>query len=443
MLFVHAINTILCRKHESSEADYSNIKDKINSLLYCSGTSYPRLYPNELNRDYYLNIISNYYNNEDLITNNTQKNTANEGLEIVFYTIYHTIEKYYSNAGSTIAFLQAFLDKFTTDLEFSLIDVLTANNSPRIFETLNFRGKDLVACEIIKNRVLLNVLNDPQERIYIDKWINISRKLKTSKSFDDYIRYTYLASMYHKRGNKSYETGGSKNDKEIFDHSIERTAFPGTEVTYPSVDELLTFMADKELVFITNYIEHHNMEIVKSKHFLNDYLLMRENYDEQYFRHDDYHDIRLFMTKVEDDGANSEHGLYPEDIRRFDVKDKIINRLSKISKESFCDKSDYYFEYESQSQDIQAVYFVTRYHSNPAWDANPVNLFNMRMCAFVLPGTISSKKAKKMPLKKKTVKTDCGSEYVIDSIHLNSNICFDMAEFNDLINGLFYEVFLD
>ena len=273
--------------------------------------------------------------------------------------------------------------------------------------------------------------------------LNVTCAIRKRNTLTLFENCEYYLSMYHKRGNKSYETGGSKNDKEIFDHSIERTAFPGTEVTYPSVDELLTFMADKELVFITNYIEHHNMEIVKSKHFLNDYLLMRENYDEQYFRHDDYHDIRLFMTKVEDDGANSEHGLYPEDIRRFDVKDKIINRLSKISKESFCDKSDYYFEYESQSQDIQAVYFVTRYHSNPAWDANPVNLFNMRMCAFVLPGTISSKKAKKMPLKKKTVKTDCGSEYVIDSIHLNSNICFDMAEFNDLINGLFYEVFLD
>ncbi len=273
--------------------------------------------------------------------------------------------------------------------------------------------------------------------------LNVTCAIRKRNALTLFENCEYYLSMYHKRGNKSYKTGGSKTDKEIFDHSIERTSFPETEVTYPSVDELLNFMADKELVYITNYIEHHNMEIVKTKHFLNDYLLMRENYDEQYFRHDDYHDIRLFLIRVEDDGANSEHGLYPEDIRRFDVKDKIINRLSKISKECFCDKSDYYFEYESQSQDIQAVYFATMFHSNPDWDENPVNLFNMRMCAFVLPGTISSKKAKKMPLKKKTVKTDCGSEYVIDSIHLNSNICFDMAEFNDLIKGLFYEVFWD
>lgn len=273
--------------------------------------------------------------------------------------------------------------------------------------------------------------------------LNVTCAIRKRNTLTLFENCEYYLSMYHKRGNKSYKTGGSKTDKEVFDHSIERTSFPGTEVTYPSVDEFLNFMADKELVYITNYIEHHNMEIVKTKHFLNDYLLMRENYDEQYFRHDDYHDIRLFLIRVEDDGANSEHGLYPEDIRRFDVKDKIINRLSKISKECFCDKSDYYFEYEAQSQDIQAVYFVTMFHSNPDWDENPVNLFNMRMCAFVLPGTISSKKAKKMPLKKKTVKTDCGSEYVIDSIHLNSNICFDMAEFNDLIKGLFYEAFLD
>ena len=266
------------------------------------------------------------------------------------------------------------------------------------------------------------------------------RKRNTLTLFEDCEYYTCI---YHKRGNKSYETGGSKNDKEIFDHGIERIAFTGTEVTYPSVDEFLNFMSDKEMVYLTNYIEQHNMEIVKSKYFLNDYLLMRENYDEQFFRHDDYHDIRLFLTRVEDEGAYSEYGLYPEDIRNFDVKDTIVAYLRKISKDCFLDKSDYYLEYESQSHDIQAVYFATRFHSNPAWDANPVNLFNMRICAFVLPGTISPKKAKKMPMKKKTVKTDCGSEYVIDSIHVNSNICFDMVEFKNLLKGLFYEVFMD
>jgi hypothetical protein len=254
----------------------------------------------------------------------------------------------------------------------------------------------------------------------------------------------YYLSIYHLRGNEFIERDGScVNLKDLFDRSIERIAFPGTEVMYPSVDEFLAFMADKELVCLTNYIEHHNMEIVKSRHFLNNYMLMRENYDKRYFRHDDYHDVRLFLTRVEEEGAYAEHGLYPDDIRLFDVKDKIINYLRKISEECFCDKSDYYYEYESQSPEIRAVYFATRFHSNPAWDANPVNLFNFRICTFVLRGTISPKKAKKLPLKKKTMKTECSSEYVIDSIHLNSNICFDLAEFKDLLKGLFYEVFMD
>lgn len=254
----------------------------------------------------------------------------------------------------------------------------------------------------------------------------------------------YYLNIFHLRGKEFIERDGScVNLKELFDRSIERIAFSGTEVTYPSVDELLAFMADKEFFCLTNYIEDHNMEIVKSRHFLDNYMLMRENYDKQYFRHDDYHDIRLFLTRVEEEGAYAEHGLYPEDILIFDVNDKIVNYLRKISEECFCDKSDYYFEYESQSPEIQAAYFATRFHSNPAWDANPVNLFNFRICTFVLPGTVSPKKAKKMPLKKKTMKTDCGSEYVIDSIHLNSNICFDLAEFKDLLKGLFYEVFMD
>ena len=206
------------------------------------------------------------------------------------------------------------------------------------------------------------------------------RKTESLTCFED---CEYYLSFYHARGNKTFETsGGYENDKEIFDRGIGRIAFEGTEVSYPSVDELLAFMADKEFVYLTNYIEDHNIEIVKSRHFLNDYMLMRENYDEQFFRHDDYHDIRLFLTRVEDESAYYEHGLYPEDIRKFDVKDKIIDKLRKLSKDCLEDKSDYFFEYESQSPEIRAVYFATRFHSNPAWDANPVNLFNFRICIF-------------------------------------------------------------
>lgn len=267
------------------------------------------------------------------------------------------------------------------------------------------------------------------------------RKKNSKILFED---CEYYLSLYRSRGNEVFEPGESyKDSKEIFDRNIKRIAFTGTEVTYPTVDELLVFLADKEMVCITNYIEDHNMEMVKSRHFLDDYLLMRENYKTQFFRHDDYLDIRVFLTRIEDEASYTEYGLYPEDIRQFDVRKKLADYLKKISKESFCDKSDYYFEYESQSPEIQAAYFATRFHSNPAWDANPVNIFDFRISAFVLPGTISPKKAKKLPLKKKTKKTDSNSEYVIDSIHLNSNICYDLDEIKDLIKGVYYEVFMD
>ena len=227
------------------------------------------------------------------------------------------------------------------------------------------------------------------------------------------------------------------------DKVIKQIIFPGTEVKYPSFDEITAFMADKEFVWLTNYVEEHNMERAKSKHFLNDCLIFRENYEtRKNLLYDELLDIRIFLTRVETEGSYPKYGLYPEDIRTFDIREKITDYLKKISKECFLDESDCFLEYESQSPDIQAVYFATKFHSNPAWSLDPVNIFNFRISAFVLPGTISPKKATELPLNKKTLKSDAGSEYVIDSIHINSDICYDLSEFKELIHGLYYDVFL-
>ena len=263
----------------------------------------------------------------------------------------------------------------------------------------------------------------------------------TSIRFED---CEYYLSLYHSRGNETVEPGGRYADyKDIFDKDIKHIVFPGTEVIYLSIDELIALMADKEFVYITNFIEQHNMESTKASRFLDDYLLLRDNYATHYMLNIDCLDIRIFLTRVESEGSVPEYGLYPEDIRKFDIRAKITDYLKKISKESFQDEYDLCFEYESQSPDIQASYLTARFHSNPAWSLDPEHIFNFRICAFVLPGTVSPRKSKKLPLKKKTSKTDTGSEYVIDSIYINSDICYDWNEFKEYIRDLYLEVFMD
>ena len=60
LLFVHAIDTILERNHQATEANYTNTKNTINRLLYCSGTQYRRLYLNALNQNYYSKFPDTY-----------------------------------------------------------------------------------------------------------------------------------------------------------------------------------------------------------------------------------------------------------------------------------------------------------------------------------------------------------------------------------------------
>ena len=79
------------------------------------------------------------------------------------------------------------------------------------------------------------------------------------------------------------------------------------------------------------------------------------------------------------------------------------------------------------------AYFLTRFHSNTCWSADPVNIVNVRVSTFVLPGTITPKKAKNLPLKKKTRNDVSGAEYMIESIHCNSDIFPDMDEFKKYI----------
>lgn len=55
----------------------------------------------------------------------------------------------------------------------------------------------------------------------------------------------------------------------------------------------------------------------------------------------------------------------------------------------------------------------------------------------MLPGTVSSRRLKALPNKKKTRKSIGGAEYMIESIHVNSDILPDLDELKDYLDGYF------
>ena len=256
--------------------------------------------------------------------------------------------------------------------------------------------------------------------------LNRAFAIRNSGSKIIYGDCEYYLSIYYQRGTDNESKG-------YFEHALDRRKQYCISITYLSLDELMTFLNGKELVLITNWMNYGNMEFYKVKDFLINLLFIWKECGSKYIRKDEFCDIRVYLSRVEDENSYPEYGLYCEDVRNFDIKHRIINQFSQKSKEFYNDKNYYSAEYETQTEDVQAAYFLTRFHSNTNWNADPVNIVNARISAFVLLGTISPRETKKLPLKKKTKNEVSGTEYMIESIHCNSDIFPDLDEFKKYI----------
>ena len=234
--------------------------------------------------------------------------------------------------------------------------------------------------------------------------------------------------------------GQTDSAKEAFDKGLASIGIPEIEISYPTVEEFISFMNDKELVFITNYVEcNGNVEARKIDHFLNDDLLMRRYCVEESILYDEYYDIKIYLIRSEHEDLPVPSSLSPDDIDFYDIKDRILRILERNSKEFFSDESDFCVEYETRSEIIKASYFATRFHSNPLWDVNPICILNFRISVFVLPGEVSRLKMFQLSDEKKTKHKYTEEEYYIDSIFFTSDMCLDLADFEELIDGHFYD----
>ena len=235
----------------------------------------------------------------------------------------------------------------------------------------------------------------------------------------------------------SLERGCDAEKKGCFDKSINAIIRYGGSVAYPTIDELIDNLKGKELFIITNYMHYGNFEHLKVKDFLEKYLLLWKECGSNFIRRDEVCDIRIYLCRIEDESSYSGYGFYLEDVRDFDIRQRIVDLLNKYSKKFFDDELYYSAEYEAKSKEIQAAYYVTRFHSNKLWEADPVNIVNVRISAFVLPGTVTRRKSKKVLQNKVTKKNTSGADYMIDSIHFNSDVFYDLDEFEDFIGSYF------
>lgn len=275
---------------------------------------------------------------------------------------------------------------------------------------------------------------------HISNFISRSFAVRIADTKTVYEDSEYYLTIYNRRGT-------DEESKGWFEKDLKRKEDGSVSITYPIVDELIKFLKDKELVLITNWMHYGNFEDFKVKDFLEDILFLREDSESKYIPVDDFCDVRIYLTRV-DDNTNQDNSFHTEDVRIFDVRKRTVGLFEDISKKYFSSRQNnsvlyYSAEFETQENEIQAAYFVTRFHSNLKWDADPVNIVTARISAFLLPGTVPPEKVMNLPADKKAKNLVNGEEYMIDSIHFNSDIFYDLSEFEKYLDYYFCHIQFD
>lgn len=267
----------------------------------------------------------------------------------------------------------------------------------------------------------------------INNWFVRSFAIRSAGTKTLYEDCEYYLTIYDK---------GTTEPNGYFDATLKSKKDLFLSITYPTVDEMLSFLNDKDLVLITNWMQYGNFENFKVKDFLKDILFLWEDSESDYIPMNDSCDIRIYLTREEGDSTNQDNSFHTEDVRDFDIRRRTVDLLEGISKKYFSRDKNYpalYYsaEFETQQKDIQAAYFVTRFHSNLKWDADPVNIVIARIAVFILPGNVPNDKVMSLPADKKTKNLVNGAEYMIDSLHFNSDIFYNLTEFEEYLDNYF------
>lgn len=85
--------------------------------------------------------------------------------------------------------------------------ILDGENPQQIFESLNSTGKSLTETELIRNYLLMNLDDDPQEFLYNEYWLPMERLLNDSKTVEEFM-VKYLVT---KRKSSKYTTRDGRN----------------------------------------------------------------------------------------------------------------------------------------------------------------------------------------------------------------------------------------
>ena len=304
------------------------------------------------------------------------------------------------------------------------------------------RNSDVVR-EIIRNRkhVLVTLRVSSCDRVYddplgpirvypyleiIDKGVELSssglkkvllmNRVRRDKESDDDYFDTYVEKIRRDVG------------RQVKVISIEK----------PDEEELLTCVADKDFVFQRRNVLHYGDVEYKLLEDFMEILLLRDV--DSWLMRDEYMDVKLFLQKYCRKSVAKNRHIAPLDIRNLNVNRKLLNVIREECTRRFHEPTDFCMEFRAESEQIQAQYMLTRYHSNPLWDANPVNVLCYRFSSFLMPGKRPGSDVD--PLTKGNTAWDMttGAKYRIDSAHYTTDICYELEELTKLMRAHYVDI---
>ena len=204
----------------------------------------------------------------------------------------------------------------------------------------------------------------------------------------------------------------------------------------PAVDDLLVFLEDKELLFNEYYIDGAgSVEEIYRNFFLDFDLRIRSDRGRTVYN--EFYDVRTYVTRICDSDAKSPDCLASADIRKFDLDQRLLDRVYKTH-DAFCYKNpnDFLAVFETQSKSAQAVNLLKVVYRGFENEEHPLAILCYRFSVFELPNSVSGAKRMLRPNKRTCYLSD-GTEYKIDSIHINTDICGDLDGFEQWLEDDF------
>ena len=298
--------------------------------------------------------------------------------------------------------------------------------------------------EILKDKVfaLLEISSERSEITSkrVLRYVDCSSLLCAIRSKADNKRFIccdYFLCINNREGN------GKENLQRVLDYRRsdleERKPNIEMKLTFPVIDEFLSFMEDKELVFNDYYRDYGgDTEGIYRKYFLDIYLRIKASKLRDHLIYDEFYDVRIFITRIGNDPSLSVDKLTAADVRNFDIDSLLHEYLREKTTGYYCNSSfDYDFDLEAQSDMAKASYFVKQFHGihwyNHERHHDPEGRLCYRFSVFILPGIVPVDEAKALSEDKRAFNFVDGTEYKIDSIHINTEICSDISEFKDWI----------